>query len=98
MVRRRLLTRRLSRRRGLWRFSGWVHNDGLGRLGRLAVPLGVAEVLVRFDKIVDGERVLALKQPRSPPDDLLEFDHRVNGPHQDDVADIAGIHAGGEFL
>ena len=36
--------------------------------------------------------------PGSPANDLLELDHGVDRPHQHDVADVAGIHAGGELL
>ena len=50
---------------------------GLG-LQRLAVPLRVAEVVVRLDEVVDREVVLAVVEPRAAADDLLELDHRVD--------------------
>ena len=68
------------------------------RLNRLAVPLRVAEVMVRLHEVVDREVVLAVVEPRAAPDDLLELDHRVDRAHQHDVADVAGIHAGRELL
>ena len=68
------------------------------RLERLAVPFRIAEVVVRLHEVVDREVVLAVVEPRAAPDDLLELDHRVDRPHQHDVADVAGIHAGGELL
>ena len=51
-----------------------------------------------FYKIAYGEKVLAIKQPSSPADDFLDLDHRVDRPHQNNVANIAGIHSGGKFL
>ena len=55
-------------------------------------------MLVRLHEVVDREVVLAVVEPRAAPDDLLELDHRVDRPHQHDVADVAGIHAGRELL
>ena len=68
------------------------------RLDRLAVPFRIAEVVVRLHEIVDREVVLAVVEPRAAADDLLELDHRVDRPHQHDVADVAGIDAGRELL
>src|ERR1035437_5562898 len=72
--------------------------DGGVWIAGLAVPLGVAEMVVRFYEVVDGEVVLAVVEARAATDDLLELDHRIDGAHQDDVADVAGVHAGGELL
>ena len=78
---------------------------GLGRLGlrrlwldRLAIPLGVAEVVVGLHEVVDGEVVLAVVQARAAADDLLELDHRIDRPHQHDVADVARVHPGRQLL
>ena len=54
--------------------------------------------MVGIDKIVDGEIFLAIEETGAAPDDLLEFDHRVDRTHEDDIADVARIHAGGKFL
>src|SRR5579864_6497710 len=64
------------------------------RLCRLAIPFWIAEMMMRLHKIVDREIVLAIIEPRTTPDDLLELDHRVDGAHQHDVADVARIHSG----
>ena len=53
---------------------------------------------MRLHEVVNREVILPVIEPCAAPDDLLELDHRVDGPHQDDVADVAGIYAGGEFL
>src|SRR5665213_119781 len=97
-----LLTARSRRRSGL-RWYGRVNRrnwPGLFRLwlDRLTVPLGIAEVMMRPHEIVDREVVLPIIKPRPAPDDLLELDHRVDGAHQHDVADVARVHAGREFL
>ena len=55
-------------------------------------------MVVRLHEVVDREVVLAVVEPRAAADDLLELDHRVDRAHQDDVADVAGIHAGRELL
>ena len=68
------------------------------RLERFAIPLRIAEMMVRLHEVVDREVVLAVVEPRAASDDLLELDHRVDRAHQHDVADVAGIHAGGELL
>jgi len=49
-------------------------------------------------EVVDREVVLPVVEARAATDDLLELDNGVDGPHQDDVADIAGVHTGGELL
>ena len=54
--------------------------------------------MVRLHEIIDREVVLAVVEPRAAPDDLLELDHRIDRPHQHDVADVARIHAGRELL
>ena len=48
------------------------------QLHRFAIPLRVAEMMVRLYEVVDREVVLAIKQSRSPTDNLLEFDHRLD--------------------
>ena len=100
---------RPGRGRRLSFFAGWPRTFAASALPasvvsggrvviRLAVPFRVAEVLVRLHEIVDREVVLAVVEPRAAPDDLLELDHRVDRPHQHDVADVAGIDAGRELL
>ena len=54
--------------------------------------------MVSLNEIVDGEVVLAFEQPGATANDLFELDHGIDWAHQDDVADVAGVHAGGEFL
>ena len=68
------------------------------RFQRLAVPFRIAEMVVRLHEVVDGEVVLAIVKPRAAPNDLLELNHGVDRAHQDDVANVAGIHAGRELL
>ena len=55
-------------------------------------------MVVGLDKIIDGEMIFALKQAGAPADDLLKLDHGVDRAHQDDIADIRGIHPSGELL
>ncbi len=55
-------------------------------------------MLMGFDEVVDGEEVFAVVETGAAADDLFEFDHGVDGAHEDDVADVAGVDAGGEFL
>ena len=55
-------------------------------------------MVVCLDEVIDGEIVLAVVETGAAPDDLLELDHRIDGPHEHDVADVPGIHAGGQFL
>src|SRR5579862_3913891 len=72
----------------------------LARLWRewLAVPLRIVEVKIRLHEIKNGEIVLSVVKPRSPPDDLLEFNHRVDRAHENNVTDVAGVHPGRKFL
>ena len=48
----------------------------------------------------DQERTGVRYNGRASPaaDDLLELDHRIDGAHQDDVADVSGIDARRELL
>lgn len=68
------------------------------RRERVAVPLLIIEVLVRLHEVVDREEVLPIEGPRATPDDLLELDHRFDGPHQNDVSDVPGIHPRGQLV
>ena len=68
------------------------------RLGGFAIPFGIGKMMVSLNEIVDGEVVLAFEQPGATANDLFELDHGIDWAHQDDVADVAGVHAGGEFL
>ena len=82
-----------------WRLPGRLADLCFGfRLERLAVPFRIVEVVVRLHEVVDREVILAVVEPGAAADDLLELDHRIDRAHQDDVADVAGIHAGGELL
>ena len=71
----------------------WRH-----RLDRLAVPFRIVEVLIGLHEVVDREIVLAVEQPRAAADDLLELDHRIDRPHQHDVAHVARVDAGRKLL
>ena len=55
-------------------------------------------MVMRLHEVVDREVVLAVVKPCAAPDDLLELDDGVDRAHENDVADIASVHAGGEFL
>ena len=55
-------------------------------------------MVIRFHEVVDREVVLAIVESRATPDDLLEFDNGVDWAHEDDITDVAGIHAGGQLL
>ena len=55
-------------------------------------------MVMRLHKIVDREVILAFVEPGTAADDLLELDHRIDRSQQHDVAHIARIHAGREFL
>src|SRR6185437_16369326 len=68
------------------------------RLLRLSVPVWIPEMVVCPHEVVDGEVILALVESRSPPDDLLELDQRPDRPHEHDVPDVPGIHAGRQLL
>src|SRR5258708_3701605 len=86
------------------RFTGWFRRprrSGRRRLGpwplgfrcyRFSIPLGIVEVVMRLHEIVDGEVILAVVESRAASDDLLELDHRVDRSHQDDIAEVAGVH------
>src|SRR3990172_13252018 len=65
---------------------------------RLAIPFRVGKMMVRINKVIDGEIVFAVEQACASTYNLLEFNDRIYRTHQHDVADIAGIHAGGELL
>src|SRR5271157_1272020 len=86
-------------RRWLYTLAGVIATlQARFRFQRLAVPLRIAEMVVRLHEVVDGEIILAIVEPRAAPNDLFELDHGVDGAHQDDVADVPGIHAGRELL
>ena len=53
---------------------------------------------MRLHKIVNREVILAVIKPCAAPDDLLELNHGVDWSHQNDVADVAGVHASGKLL
>ncbi len=81
-------------RLGLFTFT-WRHPAFLALLGDgISVPLGIEEVVICIDKVVDREIFLAIKKPRAASNDLFEFDHRINRTHQDDVSHISGVNAG----
>ena len=54
--------------------------------------------MVSAHKIIDCEKVFAIKQPGAASDDLLELDHGIDGAQQNNIPHIARIHAGGELL
>src|ERR1051325_3573210 len=68
------------------------------RLQRFAVPLGIAEMMMRLHEIVNGEIILAVVKASATTDDLLELNHGVDGTHEDDVANVASVDTRGEFL
>src|SRR6266436_1487134 len=76
----RTWTRRFGR---IW--VSWLLRLFRLRLHRLPVPLRIAEVKMRLHEVVNREVVLSVIEPRAAPDDLLELDHRVDRPHQDDI-------------
>jgi hypothetical protein len=55
-------------------------------------------MLIGLHEVIDREKVLAFIKPRAAPDDLLEFDHRIDGAHQHDVANVARVDAGRKLL
>jgi len=67
-------------------FGFWFFTDA-GRLPagvagfRGPVPFLIAEVVVSLHEIVDCEIVFAVEESRASTDDLLEFDHGIDGPH-----------------
>ena len=65
---------------------------------RFSIPIGIAKVLARTDKIINCEEILAVKKSRSAPNNLLEFDDVVDWSHQHDVAHIFRIDTGRKFL
>jgi len=69
---------------------------GLARF-RFAIPFRVGKIMMSFDKIKDGKKVLTLIEERTTANNLLEFNHIVARAHQHNITHIAGIHAGGEF-
>ena len=75
-----------SSRRG----HNWLH--------WLAVPLWITEVMVRLHEVVDREVVLPVEEAGAAADDLLELDHGLNRPHQNDVPNVPCVHASGELL
>ena len=75
--------------------SFWIFFNGFFRF---AVPFGVGKMMMGVDEIIDGEVFLAIEETCAASDDLLEFDHRVDRAHENDVADVARVHTGGEFL
>ena len=58
---------------------------------RLPVQLGVGEMMMGLHEVIDGELILAFKQPSPTFDDLLEFDHRVDRSHQNDISNVSCI-------
>ena len=67
----------------------WINND----VRWIAVPLRVIELLMGFYKVINGKVILALERPCATSDDLLIFDHRIDGAHRNDVARILGVHS-----
>ncbi len=53
---------------------------------------------MRLHEVVNREVILPVVEPRAAPDDLLKLNHGIDRPHQHDVADVPGVHAGREFL
>src|ERR1017187_6416787 len=67
------------------------------RFHRFAVPLRVTEMKIGLHEVVDGEVVLAIVKPCAATDNLFELDHGIDRTHQNDVANVTGIHAGREL-
>ena len=65
----------------------------LVRFHRFTIPLRIAEMMMRPNKVINREVVLAVKQPSASANDLLELDYGAYRAHQHDVAHVAGIHA-----
>src|ERR1700693_3703898 len=74
----------------------WLRGSRLSgvRFQRLTIPLRIIEMVMRLYEIIDREVVLPVVEPRAATDDLLEFNHGVDRTHQNDVADVAGVHPG----
>jgi len=92
-----------ANRTGLRRFfntgAGIAAAFGTGfRLQRFTVPFGIAEMLIGFNEIVNRKIILAVIEPCAASDDLFEFNNRIDRPHEHNIADVAGINAGGKFL
>ena len=68
------------------------------RLQRFAVPFRIAEMNVCLHEVVNGEVVFAIVKPCAATNDLFELNDGVDGTHQNDIANVAGIHAGRELL
>jgi hypothetical protein len=51
-------------------------------------------MLVCLHEVINREVIFAIKKPRATPDDLLEFNYRIDWTHEDNVTNIARIHAG----
>src|SRR5206468_6064539 len=62
-----------------------------------ALPI-FAEMKVRLHEVEDREVVLAIVEPCAATNDLFELNHGVDRAHENDVANVAGIHAGRELL
>ena len=69
-----------------------------GFVDRFAILLGFAEVLVRFNVVVDREVILPLEKSSSTADNLFELDDRVDRSHQHDIPNMASVYASREFL
>lgn len=81
---------------GLWCSAALSPGTFVGlRVCRFTVPLRVAEVVVGFDEIVNGEVVFAVIKAGAAPDDVFELNHRAHRPHQHDVAHVSGFKASG---
>jgi hypothetical protein len=68
------------------------------RAERVAIPLGILEILVCSYKIVNGKVVFIVKKSCASSDNLLKLNHIIDGAHEHDIAHVAGIHTCGEFL
>ena len=64
----------------------------------VAIPLGILEILVCSNKIVNGKVELIIKKARSSSDNLLELNHIIDRSEEYDIAHIASVHARREFL
>ena len=53
---------------------------------------------VSVNKVVDREVVLAIKDPGSTTNDLLELNHRLDRPQQNNVSDVPCINSSGELV
>ena len=55
-------------------------------------------MFVGFDEVVNGEVVFAVKEAGAASNNLFELNHGVDGAHQHNITNVAGIDSGGEFL